>query len=230
MKHLKLIDIIIPTSDKNSSLFKNCYKSIKQMTGYVNIITCNAEENFSKAVNKELKKSNTEFVCLLNDDTEVQKDWLKYLVDRMNKDKEIGICGSKLLYPNTNIIQHAGIEILNNDIVLYGRGEEDSPKYNVPGELECVTFACALLRKTMINEVGFLDEDFKFFFEDVDYCLRARVAGWKVFYEPASIVFHHESATIKKRKWSIMLEESRRKFIRKWKLGGKNGLAYSRRM
>lgn len=230
MKYLRFVDIIIPTSDENSFMFKNCCELLKQTTNCTNIIGCNAKEGFSKTVNKELRKSDSEFICLLNDDTEPQENWLMYLVDRMNKDKRIGICGSKLLYPNSDIIQHAGIGFSNNDTILYGRGEKDSAKYNIAKEMYFVTFACVLLRKAMITEIGFLDEDFKFFYEDIDYCLRARLSGWKIFYEPKSVVFHYESTTIKKGDWVPIFRESKRRFLEKWKLGGKNVLADSSRM
>lgn len=230
MKYLKFIDIIIPTSDKHGSLFKNCYEMLKQTTNFFNIMVCDAREGFSRAVNGQLRKSDSEFICLLNDDTEPQENWLMYLVDRMNSDEKIGICGSKLLYPNTNIVQHAGIGFLNNDTILYGREKQDSVEFNVAQEMDFVTFACVLLRKKMIDEIGFLDENFKFFFEDMDYCLRARIAGWKVFYEPASVIYHYESKTMEKLNLIFIFGESKRKFLEKWKLGGKNVLADSSRM
>jgi len=218
MNYLKYIDIIIPTSDKDNKLFKNCYNLVKQTTKQFNIFinTCNADDNFSKSINKIMKIANSEFICLLNDDTEPKKDWLLHLIDRMESDKKIGICGSKLLYPDTNIIQHAGIGFENNSTILYGRGENDSIEYSIAKEINFITFACVLLRKEMIDDIGLLDEQFSFFYEDIDYCMRARKSGWKVFYEPKSILYHHESATINKNNLAYLCNESKRKFLRKW--------------
>jgi len=219
MNYLKYIDIIIPTSDTNSGLFKNCFKLVNKTTKQFNtyISTCNANEGFSKAINKAIKMVNSEYICLLNDDTEPQKDWLLYLINKMEEDGKIGICGSKLLYPD-GLIQCAGVRHQeNNWPCLIGNKQNDSPEYNIPKEVESLTFASVVLRKEMIDKIGRLDEQYLYYFEDTDYCLRAKQAGWKIFYEPKSVVYHYESKTISDRLDARKIYlESEKKFLDKW--------------
>ena len=162
--------------------------------------------------------ATSEYICLLNDDTIPQKDWLAFLINRMNKDNKIGICGSKLLYPDTNIIQCAGVGLKkNNWPFLIGNKMKDSYEYSAPKEINSLTFAAVLLRKKMIDEIGYLDEQFFYYFDDTDYCLRARQANWKIFYEPNSVVFHYESKTINKIENSRQIYlDSEKKFLKKW--------------
>lgn len=218
MNYLKYIDIIIATSNRESFLFKNCYelvdKTTKQFNTFINV--CNADESFSKAINKIVRMAGSEYICLLNDDTKPKKDWLLHLIDRMESDKDIGICGSKLLYPNTDIIQHAGMSFKDGNTMLYGRGKKDSEEFNIAKEMDFVTFACVLLRREMIDEIGLLDERFEFFYEDIDYCMRAREASWKVFYEPKSVVYHYESVTINEKDLVYLCNESKELFLEKW--------------
>ena len=218
MNYLKYIDIIIPTSGDSNSLFENCFELVNQTTEQFNtfISGCNANSGFSRSVNRVIKIINSEYICLLNDDTEPQKDWLLHLINRMESDKEIGICSSKLLYPDSDIIQHAGMGLKDKTVILYGRGKPDSKEFNIAKEIDYVTFACVLLRKEMISEIGLLDEQFEFFFEDMDYCMRARKAGWKVFYEPKSVVYHHESSTIHKKELVWLCDKNKKKFLNKW--------------
>ena len=226
MNYSKHIDIIITTSDENSLMLKNCLKLVKETTKNAVIKICTANEGFPKAINKQLKKSEAEFVCLLNDDTEPQENWLNWLLYRMNGDSNIGICGSKLLYPD-GLIQCAGVGLKKNRWpFLIGNKQKDLPKYNISKEIESLTFASILLRKKMIDKVGFLDEQFFYYFDDTDYCLQAKQAGWKIFYEPESVVYHYESKTISQRQNSRQTYlESEKKYLEKWS----NNAIYQRR-
>jgi len=156
------------------------------------------ELNFAQACNKGIKAGNGDYVCLLNDDTIVSKGWLRGLVDACvegigavgplsNCDKgwlhmlDITISGVKLL-PGKNTIEQI-IPIIKD---IY---EFKSP-WNEKTFHEWIAFYCTLIPRSVINEVGYLDERFNNSGEDVDLCHRITKAGYKIIREQKSFVFH----------------------------------------
>ncbi len=140
--------------------------------------------------------NNSEYIALLNNDTEPGKNWLEHLVNAMDSKPLVGICASKLIVYGTNLIDSAG-DGFSTSLKGFKRGEgENATLYN---KREYVFGACAgaaLYRQKMMDEVGFLDEDFFLIHEDTDLNLRAKLYGWKVLYVPEAIVFHKVSSSI----------------------------------
>jgi GT2 family glycosyltransferase len=143
-----------------------------------------------------LRLASGEYIALLNNDTEADERWLEELVRAVDGHPEVGICASTLLVQGTEVIDSAGI-MYATSLKGFNRGEGESrAKYQ---EEEHVFGACAgaaLYRKRMIEEVGFLDVDFFLIHEDVDLSFRAQLAGWKVLYTPAAIVYHKVRSSI----------------------------------
>jgi hypothetical protein len=139
---------------------------------------------------------NSEYIALLNNDTEPENNWLKHLVSAMDSEPMVGICASKLIVYGTNIIDSAG-DGFSTCLKGFKRGEgENAALYS---KKEYVFGACAgaaLYRRKMIDEIGFLDEDFFLIHEDTDLNLRAQLHGWKVLYAPEAIVFHKVRSSI----------------------------------
>jgi GT2 family glycosyltransferase len=139
---------------------------------------------------------NSEYIALLNNDTEPENNWLKHLVSAMDSEPMVGICASKLIVYGTNIIDSAG-DGFSTCLKGFKRGEgENAALYS---KKEYVFGACAgaaLYRRKMIDEIGFLDEDFFLIHEDTDLNLRAQLHGWKVLYVPEAIVFHKVRSSI----------------------------------
>jgi GT2 family glycosyltransferase len=145
-----------------------------------------------------LKHCSGRYIALLNNDTAANDRWLEALVRAMNAHLEVGICASKLIVAGTEIIDSAG-DCYSTTLHGFKRGE------GLPSSIfdkeEYVFGACAgaaLYRKEMIDQIGFLDDDFFLIFEDVDLSFRAQLTGWKCLYVPESIVHHKVSAGIKK--------------------------------
>lgn len=137
-----------------------------------------------------------QYICVLNNDAAPDREWLEHLVRAMEADSAIGICASKMLVSGTNIIDSAG-DGFSALLKGFKRGEgESSDKYK---EQEYVFGACAgaaLYRRKMLDEIGFFDEDFFLIHEDTDLNFRAQLAGWKVLYVPAAVVYHKVRSTI----------------------------------
>lgn len=162
----------------------------------VRIIALEKNTGFSVAVNKGIKASKGEFVVLLNNDTELDKDWLKELHSVIQKDNKIFSCCSKMIrYDNRNIIDDAGDEysILGWS---FKRGDGKSIKYYQ--DTEEVFSSCAgaaIYRKTILDEIGYFDEKFFAYLEDIDISYRARSFGYKNYYAHKAKVYHIGSAT-----------------------------------
>ena len=161
----------------------------------IKVITNIENKGFAVACNQGAKLANGEFLVFLNNDTVPVAGWLESMVALAEKDDEIGVIGSKLLYPD-GTIQHAGIELIN--------GVPDHPFRNAPGdmpeantmrELDMVTGACLLIKKEIFDECNGFDENYRNGVEDVDLCLKVRDFGFKVVYNPQSTLYHHEGKT-----------------------------------
>ena len=158
---------------------------------------------------------------LLNNDTEiVQPQWLSRLQASAYRSAEIGIVGARLRRPD-GMLQHAGtympVETFWGQQI--GAGEKDVNQYNADAEVEGVVFACVYIKREVYERVGPLDEDYFSYFEDSDYCLKARGRGFKVVCCGSATLVHHEHASTKVNKVSQegMFLESQKTFKRKWR-------------
>lgn len=146
--------------------------------------------------NIALKEASGSLIALLNPDAKADRYWLHHLVLTMNKNHGVGICASKLLTWDGERIDSAG-DGFSSFLKGFKRGEgEKASLYN---RKECVFSACAgaaLYRKGMLDEIGFLDEDFFLIHEDTDLSLRARLSGWEVLYVPTALAYHKVNSSI----------------------------------
>ena len=144
--------------------------------------------------NSGIREAEGEFIVTLNNDTMVEKDFLERLAGPMS-DPSIGMCGSKMLYPNGKI-NSTGL-CLSRSGASWDRGasEEDRGQYDWQKEIFGACAGAALYRKKMLDEIGLFDEDFFIFMEDIDLTLRARCAGWRCIYVPEAIAHHLHGAT-----------------------------------
>jgi GT2 family glycosyltransferase len=182
------------------------------------LIQNTANEGFSKANNKGIRYAlgrGAEYILLLNNDVEVtDRKWLEDFRDAIESSSEIGIVGCKLLLAN-GLLQHAGGRIKFR--VPYHRGEceKDKGQYDHVEPVDYVTGAALMIKSEVIRRIGFLDEGFTpLYFEDTDWCVRARLYGYTVVYTPKPTLIHHCGVSSNKlghkRKWFY----SHRSFIR----------------
>lgn len=154
---------------------------------------------FAVANNQGIEILRGKYVALLNNDTVVDRDWLKNLVTAAESSSEdTGMWAGKILsLENPNIIDSVGGLIISNDGIAKGRGrlERDIGQYDREEEVFIPSACAALYRKRMFDEVGLFDEDFFAYCEDTDLGLRARLAGWKTISAPKAVVYHHYSGT-----------------------------------
>jgi GT2 family glycosyltransferase len=139
----------------------------------------------------------------MNDDIEViTSDWLEKLVIRVQLEG-IGVAGPMLYYPN-NTIQHAGVILGIGGVAghSFSGAAKDSIGYfgraALEQDLSCVTAACMVVRRSAFDQLEGFNEDFAVAFNDVDFCIRIRQAGWRIVWTPQVTMYHHESASLGK--------------------------------
>jgi GT2 family glycosyltransferase len=167
----------------------------------VRVLPLSENGGFSVAANAGIKGSRTEYVALLNNDTEADPDWLGALIRAADSYPEAGSFASKLVDFNDRRILDGAGDVLRRSGLPYrlGHGEPDRGQY---AETAFVFGACAgaaLYRRSMLDEIGLFDEDFFANCEDGDLSFRAQLAGYRSLYVPESVVYHMGSATFGKR-------------------------------
>ena len=162
------------------------------------VLRYNKPFNFSAINNFAVKHANGEHVLLLNNDTEaIQHGWLQSMLE-LSQQPHIGAVGALLLYPN-NKIQHAGLVLGIGGVAGHAFRNYDYGQYTYLDQAYCirdvsaVTAACLMVKKEIYNEVNGLEETLRVAFNDVDFCLKIREAGYRNVYTPFAKLYHHES-------------------------------------
>jgi GT2 family glycosyltransferase len=161
-------------------------------------------------------------LVLVNQDCIVKAEAIGALVTRVTGDARVGIVGARLLAPDGDTLQHAGGVVHANGLTEHvGRGLP-SPLFSCSADVEYVTGALMALRVSTWRTLGPLDAAYHpVYFEDVDYCLRARAAGMRVVYEPASIAVHAEASAsggAESRTYLERYHRSRMRFVARHRL------------
>lgn len=161
-------------------------------------------------------------VVLLNNDTLIEDpDWLGKLRRTAYSAEDVGIVGCRIRRIEGGMLQHAGTYVPDHTFwgQQLGAGEKDVNQYNQDIAVEGVVFACVYIRHETIEQVGVLDDAFFSYFEDTDYCLRAKEAGIRTLMCGALTIGHleHGSTAANNVSQSDMFLASQKTFIDKWR-------------
>jgi GT2 family glycosyltransferase len=199
----------------------------------VKIVALTANKGFTGGNAAGLAIANGAYIALVNNDARLDRACLENLLRTMLQDQTIGICAPKLIFENTETVNSAG-DGLTTGGVGFNRGLGGNPAdFNLPEWVFGACGAAVLYRGRMLEEIGFLDEDFFLYDEDTDLNFRAQLAGWKCAYVPTAVAYHVANATtrrlsdlhvyyhtrnlelvwIKNMPWGLMLRFAHHKFI-----------------
>jgi len=166
---------------------------------YPNVILIENRTNlgFCEGNNVAIKRAKGDIIVLLNNDTWVDKNWIKEVV-KAASDPEVGIVGCKLLFAGTNVIQSLGYRsnllghYVNRGFLEVDDGKCDTEKV---ADVDYVSGAALAIKRSVVDEVGFLDPLFYAYFEDADWCYRVNAAGYKVVVAERAVVHHFGSVS-----------------------------------
>lgn len=176
----------------------------------VRIIRNEINGGFAKGYNDALAQVDADFYILLNSDIEVTPNWIQPVIELMEKDPVIAACQPKLMsYYEREKFEYAGAA--GGFIDKYGypfcRGrlfqsiEADGGQYDDVIEIFWATGACIFIRAETYHKLGGLDERFFAHMEEIDFCWRAKLDGYKIMYSPESTVYHVGGGTLPKKSW-----------------------------
>ena len=192
----KNYEIIIVENNSTEDETFAYYKKIE--SDKIRIVYWSDEFNYSAINNFGVKHARGDYLLLLNNDVEViTTDWLEELTANCQR-KDVGIVGARLYYPD-DTIQHAGIVIGIGGVagaLFVGMPRMFTGylhKAAIQQDLSAVTAACMMVKRSVYEELGGLEEELKVAFNDVDFCLRAREKGYLVVYDPNVELYHFES-------------------------------------
>jgi GT2 family glycosyltransferase len=197
-QNFKIIVVDNYSKDKSVSKLKKDFTKI-------HFIQNNSNLGFTGANNKGIeyaKSEGYEYIMLLNNDTEVDENFIEPLLNRLNFEKEIGAVQPLILnFHNQKTVwnfggrfnKFFGIPItLNKNIELNSLQNESLTEW--------ISGCCFLFRSSLVDLIGYLDDEYFVYYEDSDYSLKIKNAGYKLGIESKSIIYHHEGESWKKEK------------------------------
>lgn len=240
-----LVSIIIPVYNQFHYTY-NCLKAIREHSGNIpyeviiaddgssdftsrlseivtglNIIVNQKNLRFLRNCNNAAKQARGQYILFLNNDTQVQNGWLSSLVQLIESNDSIGMVGSKLVYPDGRLQEAGGIVWKDGSAWNYGRGQDMTrPEYCYVKESDYISGAAIMIRAGLWQEIGGFDERFApAYCEDTDLAFSVRKAGYKVLFQPESIVVHFEGVSngtdLNEGQKSYQVQ-NQRKFYEKW--------------
>ncbi|HEY1977134.1 MAG TPA: glycosyltransferase [Candidatus Baltobacteraceae bacterium] len=178
-------------------------------------------EGFVRACNRGAALARGKYVCFVNNDTIVRDGWLDYLVMTLEHDASVGIAGSKLLFPDGRLQEAGGILWRDATGWNVGRNEHaDDPRYGFVRDVDYVSGASLIVRIDLFRRLnGFSEALRPAYYEDADLCFGARALGYRVVYQPRSVLVHEDggSSTDASSGAKRFQEINRPKFYEKWK-------------
>ena len=180
---------------------------VKEQYPQIEIIINSSNEGFAKGYNTALKQVQSDYYVLLNSDVEVTPNWIIPVIELMETDAAIAACQPRLLaWNNKNLFEYAGASggWLDTFGYPFMRGrvfdvcEEDKGQYNTIQQCFWASGAALFVKAGVYHEMGGLDEYFFAHQEEIDLCWRMQLAGYKVFVQPASVVYHVGAGTLPK--------------------------------
>lgn len=167
----------------------------KELDSQITFIQAGSNLGYTGGNNLGIKaaiKNGCDLVFIINPDTQVDVDCIKSCVEVINSDQNIGIVGPKILFSDKKTIWYAG-GIFDRDNVLgthRGVDQRDEGQFNKIEQTDFVSGAAMMVKREVFDDIGLFDERYFLYYEDSDFCLRAKEKGFKLVYNPQALVYH----------------------------------------
>jgi len=170
---------------------------VEQAFPWVDCVRLGHNTGFAVAVNRGIRAGTGEFVALLNNDTELDPEWLGLLAGALEQDGSAGMAACKMLrFDSRAVLDGAGDALTRAGAPFTrGSGEPDDGRFDAASYVFGACAGAAVYRRALFEGVGHFDEDFVSYYEDVDLCLRATLAGWRCIYVPGARCYHKRGAS-----------------------------------
>jgi len=164
---------------------------------HLQLVRWPTNKGFLRSCNDAAKLSNGELLLFLNNDTQVMPDAIDALVRLLDERHDAGMVGSCLLYPDGTLQEAGGIVWRDGSAWNYGKGDDPrKSQYTYVREVDYVSGAAIMIPRARWDEMCGFDEAFlPAYCEDSDLAFRLRAAGWKVLFQPQSMIIHHEGVS-----------------------------------
>ena len=200
---LKCVDTVRKSTYQNTEiiLVDNASSDgiAEEILKYKDIRFIRNEKNlgYSGGNNAGIKKAledGADFVLVLNPDTTIDKNCIKNLVDGMEKNNA-DIVGPKIYFSKSKKIWYVGGILDLNNVIGKHRGvdEEDKGQYDDDSGTDFVSGAAIMIKREVFEKIGFFDDRYFLYYEDSDFCYRAKKTGFKIFYTPQAVVYHENA-------------------------------------
>ena len=184
--------VVVDNASNDGSLF-----SVKEKFPNARVIENCRNHGFAKAYNMVLEKIESDFIVLLNNDVQVEPQWLNELMPYICREDDVSAVTPKMLFmQNTSAINAAGGKCdIYGSGWNRGNGEKDSGQYEKVEEVFYANCGAVVIRKNAWKDVGSFDEQYFLYGEDLDWCWRARLKGYRIYYVPHSRIYHQWRAS-----------------------------------
>ena len=166
----------------------------------VNLVFSSVNSGFAGGNNIGIKKvldtKRPDFFLLLNEDTVVEKDFLSQMICCFSNDNRVGMISPKIMdYNNKHMVRNAGGHINLTRGTVNVPGGRDDKRFNKEGFITFASGCCMLIKYDALKEVGLMPEEYFLYYEDTEYCLRFLKKGYKLWYEPGSVIYHKKGGS-----------------------------------
>ncbi len=212
--------ILVDNASKDNSIasLAECFqKEVEE--GKLHIIINDDNLGFSKANNIGIRASMGQYVLLLNSDTKVIGDCLEVCVKQMEEDSSIGALGCRVVltdgqldhackrgFPTPRASLYYFLKLHKKNSEKYGRYNASHLLEHEVGEVDSLTGAFMMMDRGVLEKVGFLDEDFFMYGEDIDLCYRIKERGYRILYYPKAQIIHYKGGSSKKRRTKVIYD------------------------
>jgi GT2 family glycosyltransferase/lipopolysaccharide/colanic/teichoic acid biosynthesis glycosyltransferase len=210
----ELVVVDNASSDGSIELIRQNFPEIK-------LITNTENKGFAAANNQAIKRAQGEFILLINPDTIVQEDTFSVILNFFKNHPECGMVGCKILNPDGSLqlacrrsfptpwvafTKIIGLSKLFPNSKLFGRYNLTYLDPDRTYEVEAISGSFMFFRRQVVENIGYLDDSFFMYGEDLDWCFRIREAGWKIYYLPETKIIHFKGESSKKTDIDLILQ------------------------